>query len=331
MKRILITGGCGFIGSNFIRHMLNEYSYEIVNIDALTYAGNPNNLKDIKSISLYHFIHGRVEDINTVREAMKGADTVVHFAAESHVDRSILNALPFALTNIIGTQTLLGVAKEAKIERFVHISTDEVYGELNKKGKFKEENPLNPNSPYAACKASADLLVKAYYRTFSLPVIIVRPSNNYGPYQYPEKFIPLLITNLLEDKPVPIYGAGTNIRDWLYVEDCCNSIDLILHKGRIGEIYNVGGQSEYKNLDIAKKLIALLGKDKAYIKFIPDRPGHDFRYALDVSKIKGELRWQPSSYFEDGLNKTIKWYRENKCWWRPLKRKLKKESKGFWS
>ncbi|MDI6704418.1 MAG: dTDP-glucose 4,6-dehydratase [bacterium] len=331
MKRILVTGGCGFIGSNFIRYILGKYSYEMVNLDALTYAGNPNNLKDLTSNNRYHFIHGRIEDVDTVKQAMKGVDAVVHFAAESHVDRSILNAQPFIITNVLGTQTLLDVARESKIERFIHISTDEVYGQLGVDGKFKEDTPLRPNSPYSASKASTDLLVMAYYHTYGMPVIIARPSNNYGPYQYPEKFIPLMITNLFEDRPIPVYGRGKNIRDWLYVEDCCQAINLILHKGRIGEIYNIGGQSEYRNIDIAKKLINVLNKDETYIKFVSDRPGHDFRYALDISKIKEELKWQPSLSFEDGLRETITWFKENRWWWEPLKRKLEKESKGFWS
>ena len=331
MKKILITGGCGFIGSNFIRYILGKYSYDLVNLDALTYAGNPNNLKDLISNSHYHFIHGRIEDINTVREAMKGVDAVVHFAAESHVDRSILNARPFIITNVLGTQTLLDVARESKIERFIYVSTDEIYGQLGVHGKFKEDTSLRPCSPYSASKASADLLVKAYCYTYNFPAIVVRPSNNYGPYQYPEKFIPLMITNLFEDKPIPVYGKGENIRDWLYVEDCCNAIDLILHKGHAGETYNIGGQSEYRNLDIAKELIKILHKDENCIKFVADRPGHDFRYALDISKIKGELKWQPSLCFEDGIRETITWYRKNECWWKRLKKELKKESGGFWS
>ncbi len=331
MKRMLITGGCGFIGSNFIRHMIRKYSYKIINLDALTYAGNSNSLSDLTSNSRYHFIQGRIEDINTVREAIKGVDMVVHFAAETHVDRSIASPRPFIITNIMGTQVLLDIARESKVERFIYISTDEVYGQLDMDGQFREDAPLRPNSPYAATKASADLLTRAYYHTYQFPVITVRPSNNYGPYQYPEKFIPLMITNLLEDKTIPVYGRGENIRDWLYVGDCCSAIDLILHKGRVGEVYNIGGQSEYRNLDIAKKLVSLLNKDEASIKFVPDRPGHDFRYASDISKIKGELNWQPSLCFEDSLKETIIWYRKNKRWWQFLKKNLEKASKGFWS
>lgn len=331
MRKILVTGGAGFIGSNFIRYMLGKYNYEIINLDALTYAGNPDNLRDLTSKPCYHFIRGRIEDINTAREAMKSINAIIHFAAESHVDRSILYAKPFILTNVLGTQTLLDVAKEVKANRFIYISTDEVYGELGINGKFTEDIPLKPNSPYAASKASADLLVMAYYRTYKLPVIIVRPSNNYGPNQYPEKFIPLMITNLLEDKSVPVYGKGENIRDWLFVKDCCRAIDVILHKGRVGEVYNVGGESEYKNIDIAKKVIKFLGKSEDYIEYVPDRPGHDFRYALDISKIKEQLQWRPSLSFEEGIKATIKWYEENNWWWQPFKHKLKKESEGFWT
>ncbi len=329
--KILVTGGCGFIGSNFIRHMLLNYCYEILNLDALTYAGNPQNLKDLESDPRYHFIHGRVEDLDRVMEIMKEVDAVFHFAAESHVDKSILTPQTFSITNIIGTQTLLEASRKLSLKRFIHISTDEVYGELGKEGIFTEDRPLKPNSSYSATKAWADLLVMAYYRTYNVAVIIVRPSNNYGPYQYPEKFIPLMITNLIEGNPVPLYGKGQNIRDWLYVGECSAAIDKVLHEGRIGEIYNVGGQNEVRNIDVARKILRFLGKDEGCLRFVPDRPGHDFRYALDISKIKREIGWEPSLSFEEGLEKTITWYRENKWWWQPLKRELEKESRGFWT
>lgn len=327
--RILVTGGCGFIGSNFIRYMLEKHNYEIINLDALTYAGNPNNLKDLTSHPKYHFIHGKIEDMGIIKDIIREVDMIVHFAAETHVDRSIFHAQPFIISNVLGTQALLDAAKEQKIKRFIHISTDEIYGELKKDGKFTEGSPLNPNSPYSASKASADLLVKAYHHTYNLPNIIARPSNNYGPYQYPEKFIPLMITNLLEEKPIPIYGNGENVRDWLFVKDCCQAIDIILHKGVVGEVYNIGGQSEMRNVDVARKVIKILGKSEDYIEFVPDRPGHDFRYALDISKIRKNLGWEPSVSFELGLKETIKWYKENKWWWKPLKKRLEKENRGF--
>jgi len=337
--KLLITGGCGFIGSNFIRHIVEKYpDYTIVNLDALTYAGNPENLRDIENSPRYRFTHGRIEDSDTVRKLMKEADCVVNFAAESHVDRSILDAQPFLMTNIMGTHVLLEVAKESGIKRFIHISTDEVYGTLppqsasggDESEKFSEESPLKPNSPYAASKASGDLLVRAYYETYRLPVIIVRPSNNYGPYQFPEKFIPLMITNLLQGEPIPIYGKGENVRDWLYVEDNCKAIDIILHKGTIGEAYNVGGDGEMKNIALARNVLSMMGKDVSSIKFVQDRPGHDYRYALDNSKIETKLGWNPSVKIEEGLQNTIQWYKENEWWWQPLKERLSAESKGFW-
>lgn len=329
--KILITGGCGFIGSNFVRYILNEYPhYEIINLDALTYAGNLENLRDIEESPRYSFIRGRIEGAATVKAVIKGVDCVVNFAAESHVDRSILDAQPFLITNVIGTHILLEAARAVSIKRFIHISTDEVYGTLGDEGKFTEETPLRPNSPYSASKASGDLLVRAFYETYKFPAIIVRPSNNYGPYQFPEKFIPLMITNLLEGKPIPIYGRGENVRDWLFVEDNCRAIDAILHDGKVGEIYNVGGDGEKRNIELAKKILAILGKDDSYITFVKDRPGHDFRYALDNSKIEREIGWRPSVKIEEGLEKTIQWYKENEWWWMPLKERLSAESKGFW-
>lgn len=329
--KLLITGGCGFIGSNFIRHILNKYpDYEIINLDTLTYAGNPENLNDINADRRYRLIEGRVEDIGLAKEIMRDADSVVHFAAESHVDRSIVDAQPFLMTNVIGTNAMLNAAKDASIKRFIHISTDEVYGTLGEEGKFTEKTPLRPNSPYAASKASADLLVRAYHETYGFPAIIVRPSNNYGPYQFPEKFIPLMITNLIDNKPIPIYGEGKNVRDWLFVEDNCRAIDIVLHKGKDGEIYNVGGNAEMRNIDIARKVLGIMGKDESSMTFVTDRPGHDYRYALDNSKIGNEPGWRPSADIGDLLGKTIEWYKHNEWWWRPLKERLSSESKGFW-
>lgn len=329
--RILVTGGCGFIGSNFIRHILSRYpDYEVINLDALTYAGNPVNLRDIENNTRYSFVKGRIEDRELVRGLIKDVDYVVHFAAESHVDRSIVDVSPFIKTNIVGTTTILDVIRDSSVKRYVHISTDEVYGSLGENGRFTEETPLRPNSPYAASKASADLLVRAYYETYRIPGIIVRPSNNYGPYQFPEKFIPLMITNLIKDRPIPIYGEGRNIRDWLFVEDNCRAIDIILHKGKIGEAYNVGGNSEMRNIDLARAVLKIMDKKDEMITFVKDRPGHDFRYALDTSKVEMELGWRPETDIMEGLRKTICWYMDNEWWWGPLKERLERESKGFW-
>ncbi len=329
--KILITGGCGFIGSNFIRYILKNTDYEIINLDALTYSGNLDNLRDIEKSEKYRIIQGRIEDKNLVSELVQNVDCLVNFAAESHVDRSILDPRPFIVTNIEGTQTLLEACRHSDIKKFVHISTDEVYGELGETGKFTEGLPLLPNSPYAASKACADLLVRAYNETYGLPVATARPSNNYGYFQYPEKFIPLMITNLLEDEPVPIYGEGKNIRDWIFVEDCCAGIAAILEGGKAGEVYNVGGESEKKNIDIVKIVLKILGKDSSYIKFVKDRPGHDYRYALDNTKIRKELGWEPKVNLGKGLAKTVEWYKNNAAWWKPLKDKLSRENKGFWS
>lgn len=329
--RILVTGGCGFIGSNFIRYIFkNHPDYKIINLDALTYAGNPENLKDIEKNARYSFIHGRIEDAALVKDIIKDVDCAVNFAAESHVDRSIIDAQPFLITNVIGTHILLEAARAASVKRFIHISTDEVYGTLGDEGKFTENMPLKPNSPYSASKASADMIVRAYHETYGLPVIVVRPSNNYGPYQFPEKLIPLIITNLFEDKPIPVYGRGENIRNWLFVEDCCSAIDIILHKGKAGEIYNIGGAEEKRNIEIAAMVLDFLGKDKSYINYVKDRPGHDYRYALDSTKIGKTLGWRPSVKIEEGIKETIRWYKDNRWWWEPLKKRLKAESKGFW-
>jgi len=329
--KIVVTGGCGFIGSNFIRYILKKYpDYEIVNIDAMTYAGNPENLRDIKKDKRYRFVHGRIEDKKLVANVLGDADYIVNFAAETHVDRSIQNSFPFLTTNVLGTHTLLEAVRSVPIKKFVHISTDEVYGALGSKGKFTEKTMLAPNSPYSASKASADLLIRAYHETYRLPAVIVRPSNNYGYYQFPEKFIPLMITNLLMKKPIPIYGKGENVRDWCFVGDTCAAIDSVMHNGKAGEVYNAGGNCEIKNIELAKSILKIMGKSERHIKFVKDRPGHDYRYALDNSKIKRELKWRPSVKIEAGLEMTIRWYMGNEWWWKPLKERLSAESRGFW-
>lgn len=326
--KILVTGGMGFIGSNFIRMMLGKYDCTIINYDALTYAGNPDNLKDIKT-ERYSFYKGRVEELSKLLEASKGVDAIVHFAAETHVDRSIENAAPFITTNVIGTYCVLEAARINRIEKLVHISTDEVYGSASDGIYFSEDSPLNPSSPYAASKASADLIVRSYFNIYRIPVCIVRPCNNYGPFQYPEKFIPLSITNLLEDVPVPLYGDGRNIRDWIYVEDCCDAIYVILKSGKPGEVYNIASSNELRNIDVVKKIISILGKDEGLIKFVKDRPAHDYRYALNCEKIR-LLGWSPQMSFDDGLRKTVDWYVSNRDWWKNLKDRMKREKGGYW-
>ena len=321
MKNILVTGGAGFIGSNFVRYMLNKHKdYKIVNLDLLTYAGNIKSLDDIKDNPNYLFIKGDIADNKLVDKIVSDnkIDVIINFAAESHVDRSITNPDIFVKTNVLGTQNLLEVAKKYKTEKFFQISTDEVYGSLGKTGFFTEKTPLSPNSPYSASKASADLLVMAYHHTFGLNVNITRCSNNYGPYQFPEKLIPLFITNALDNKQVPLYGDGLNIRDWLFVEDHCSAIDTVLHKGKNGEIYNVGGNNEKTNKYITDTILKYLGKDSSLIKYVADRLGHDRRYAIDATKIKEELGWQPAYKFEQAIEKTIEWYLNNKEWWKPL-------------
>lgn len=329
--KILVTGGCGFIGSNFIRYMLKDTEHEIINLDALTYSGNPDNLKGVEKNKRYRFVKGRVEDKKLVSDLVQDVEYLVNFAAESHVDRSIRDPRPFMVTNIEGTATLIEACRQSNIKKIVHISTDEVYGELGETDRFVESLPLLPNSPYSASKASADLIIRAYHETYGLPVSTARPSNNYGYYQFPEKFIPLAITNLLEDKPVPVYGEGKNIRDWIFVEDCCEGIAAILDRGKHGEVYNVGGESEKRNIDIVKIILRLLGKNESCIKFVKDRPGHDYRYALDNTKIRKELGWAPKINLEAGLGRTVEWYKNYPSWWKPLKERLGKESGGFWS
>ena len=330
MKNILITGGAGFIGSQFVKLMLEKYDYNIINLDLLTYAGNLENLKDVEDKKNYTFIKGDICDKVLVNEIFEKyeIDTVVNFAAESHVDRSIENPEIFLITNILGTQNLLENAKkywkltpEDKYSReykdgvkYLQVSTDEVYGALGEEGMFTETTPLNPNSPYSSSKASADMLVRAYYETFGMPMNITRCSNNYGPYQFPEKLIPLMINNCENDKPLPVYGDGMQIRDWLHVKDHCIAIDTVLHKGAIGEVYNIGGNNEKANIDIVKLIISTIGKSENLIKYVKDRPGHDRRYAIDNTKITTQLGWSPSYTFEQGIAETIQWYLNNKNW-----------------
>jgi len=321
--KLLVTGGAGFIGSNFILYWLkNHPDDEIINFDKLTYAGNLENLKSVEENPHYSFIQGDICDSDLVTDVMKKVDTVVHFAAESHVDRSILDPSEFVITNVLGTQVLLDAALKTNLKHFHHISTDEVFGqlELDNPDKFNEKTSYNPRSPYAASKAGSDHLVRAYFNTYQLPVTITNCSNNFGPYHFPEKFIPLAITNLLEGKKVPVYGEGLNVRDWLYVEDHARAIDLVLQKGKIGETYLVGGMTElYPNIEIAKKIIALLGKDESSIEFVKDRPGHDLKYDVDWTKIKNELGWEPLHSFDEWLGNTVQWYKDNMQWWQRIK------------
>jgi len=319
--KLLITGGAGFIGSNFIHYLLKKYrNCQVVNFDKLTYCGNLDNLRDIEKDPRYKFVKGDICNEKLVNRIVSKEKpfAILNFAAETHVDRSILSPKSFAETDIIGTQMLLEAARKHKVKRFVQISTDEVYGSI-KKGKFKETDPLSPSSPYSASKAGADLLAMSYYKTFSLPVLITRSSNNFGPYQYPEKLIPLFITNLLEDKKVPLYGNGLNVRDWIYVWDNCAGIDVVLRKGKVGETYNIGGGNEKTNIEITKAILGELGKDESFIEYVKDRPGHDFRYALDTRKIK-KLGWKPKHKFKEAIKETVKWYKENEWWWRGLKK-----------
>jgi len=309
--KLLVTGGAGFIGSNFVHYILQEHpDYEVVNLDALTYAGRRENLEGVMDNPRHKFVQGRIEDGDLVGQLMEGIDVVVNFAAESHVDRSILEPQVFIVTNVLGTQVLLDAALKWEVKLFYQISTDEVYGalELDSTERFTEDSPLCPNSPYAASKTAADLLVRAYHRTFGLPVVISRCSNNYGPRQHPEKFLPTVILNVLHDKPVPIYGDGLYVRDWIHVIDHCRAIDLIMSEGRIGAVYNIGTDNEWANIDLAKKILQILGKSEDLLQSVTDRPGHDRRYALVGDKLKRELGWKPSISFDQGLTGTVNWY-----------------------
>ena len=313
--KLLVTGGAGFIGSCFVRHILNKYpDYQVINIDALTYCGNLENLKDVENNPNYRFVHGNICDRKLVRELVSEVDCIVNFAAESHVDNSIKHPEVFIETNVQGTLNLLQSAKEIGIECYLQVSTDEVYGTLGKTGYFYETTPLAPNSPYSASKASADMLVRAFYETYKLPVLTTRCSNNYGPYQYPEKLIPFFISRLLNGEKVPVYGDGLNVRDWLYVYDHCAAIDTVLHKGKIGEVYNVGGHNEKTNMEITHLILDAMGKDESSIEYVQDRLGHDRRYAISNDKITSELGWEPSVTFEQGIKMTIDWYLNNQEW-----------------
>ncbi len=320
--KILVTGGAGFIGSNFINYWLNKYPHDqIINLDKLTYAGNLENLNVVKDNPNYSFIQGDIADIKLLDSILPGVSLVIHFAAESHVDRSIIGPAIFIQTNVLGTQVLLDACLKHKIGHFHHVSTDEVFGalSLDSEVKFSEITPYNPRSPYSASKAASDQLVRSYGITFGLKYTITNCSNNFGPYQYPEKFLPLMITNLLQDKKVPVYGDGLYVRDWLYVEDHCQAIDLVVHSGKIGESYCIGGMTEdINNLQITKKVLAIMGKDESYIQFVEDRPGHDRRYAVDWTKAKNKLGYKPVYDFDTYLVKTVNWYRENEKWWRKL-------------
>ncbi len=315
MHRVLVTGGCGFIGSNFIRHLLRtDPEVHITNLDCLTYAGNPENLADLEDDTRYRFVRGDITDAKKVKRLTAEVETVFHFAAESHVDRSIHDAQPFIRTNVVGTQVLLEAARIHQIKRFLHVSTDEVYGSLGPTGFFSEESPLAANNPYAASKAAADLLVRSYCQTYRVPALITRSSNNYGPYQFPEKLIPFFVARILLDETVPLYGNGLQVRDWIHVADHCRAIELVWRRGRIGEVYNIGGGCEKTNLEVTRLLLRALRKPESLIRFVADRPGHDRRYALDCRKIETELGWRPQIPFEQGLLDTLRWYQQNTVW-----------------
>ena len=321
-KRLLVTGGAGFIGSNFVQLVLaTRPDVSIINLDKLTYAGNLRNLEGVEKrySGRYRFVKGDIGDAKLVSGLVSEVDAVVHFAAESHVDRSILDAAEFIQTNVMGTYTLLHATQQAGGRRFVHVSTDEVYGTLGDTGMFVEETPLAPNSPYSASKASSDMLVRAYNHTHKLDTVTTRCSNNYGPYHFPEKLIPLMITNAMEGIPLPVYGEGLQVRDWIYVVDHCEGVMKALERGRSGEVYNLGGKSERKNIDVVREILKAFNKDESMIRYVEDRKGHDWRYAIDCSKAERELGWQPTVSFEEGLAKTVKWYRENEAWWREVK------------
>lgn len=317
--KILITGGCGFIGSNFIRHIIAKYpNYTITNLDKLTYAGNLENLKDLEHNPRYNFVKGDICDDKLADQLTKKNEIVINFAAESHVDNSINTPLVFTRTNVLGTHVLLESARRNGVKKFIQISTDEVYGSVSK-GSSSEPDKLEPNSPYSASKAASDMLARSYFVTYGFPVIITRSSNNYGPYQYPEKVIPLFVTNLLEGKKVPLYGDGLNIRDWIYVLDNCKAIDFVLHKGEIGEIYNIGGGNNISNLELTNKILKSMGKNVNFIEYVKDRLGHDRRYSLNCAKLK-KLGWMPQYDFENAIKETILWYKNNEKWWKKLKK-----------
>lgn len=322
MATLLITGGSGFIGSNFIRFLIQNTDHHIINVDCLTYAGKGHNLTDIETSNRYQFVHEKIENqqqLETTIFSKQSIDAIFNFAAESHVDRSIDGSRPFILSNVLGTQSLLECAKKYEIPKYIQISTDEVYGTLQLNDPpFTEMTQIAPNSPYSASKAGADLLVRSYVETHKLPALITRCSNNYGPYQFPEKLIPLMIANAMENKPLPVYGNGQNIRDWIHVQDHCQGIWAVYEKGNVGEVYNLGGANEIANLDIVKQICAIVGKPESLITFVEDRKGHDFRYAMDITKVKQELGWEPKHRFEEGLVETVAWYQAHESWWKPL-------------
>lgn len=313
--KLLVTGGAGFMGSNFIRYILSKYpDYSVVNLDKLTYSGNLDNLREVESNPRYTFIKGDIANAGDIEKAINGVDAVINYAAETHVDRSILEPINFVKTDVLGTFILLEEVKKNNIKRFIQISTDEVFGSIEE-GKFTESSPFEPNSPYAASKAGGDLLCRSYFITYKTPVIVTHSCNFYGSFHYPEKFIPLAITNLLQGKKVPIYGDGLNVREWIYTEDHCSAIDTILHKGRDGEVYNISTEEEWKNIDVVKLILKNMNLDESHLEFVKDRPGHDRRYAIDSTKLRIELGWKPQNTFEEGIRKTIEWFEKNKTWW----------------
>ncbi len=315
--RLFVTGGAGFIGSNYVRHVLAETDDSVTVFDALTYAGNLDNLRDLEADPRYAFVKGDITDREAVTAALAGHDAVVHFAAESHVDRSIVSPDEFVRTNCDGTNVMCDVARRFGVERFVHISTDEVYGSIED-GSFVETDPLGPRSPYSASKAGSDLIALAYHSTYGLPVVVTRSSNNFGPYQFPEKVIPLFVTNLLDGKKVPLYGDGMNVRDWCYVEDNCRGVDLVLRQGELGEVYNIGAGNEVPNRELTESVLGLLGHDESMIEYVTDRLGHDRRYSIDTTKVRS-LGWVPQRDLDEALAATVEWYRDNRWWWEPLK------------
>lgn len=328
---LLVTGGAGFIGGHFTRRIVREHSdWTVTVLDALTYAGDRANLAEALEGGA-RLVEGRIEDAALVAELMPGVDAVAHLAAESHVDRSIHDPAPFLTTNVLGTQVLLDAARRARVRRFLHVSTDEVYGSLGDDGRFREDSPLDPRSPYAASKAAADQLARAYGHTYGMPVVVVRPSNTYGPRQHLEKFLPVLITNGLDGRPLPVYGRGRNVRDWLWVEDLCEGLEAALLRAGPGDVLNLGGGHERANADVARRVLALLGLPDERLTFVPDRPGHDHRYALDSSRARERLDWQARVTFEEGLERLVAWYRENEEWWRPRKRLVERSTRGFWT